>query len=304
MFDKTGTLTEGKIRLEEIVINHQTDNHHIDEKQALLIAASLEANSEHPIAKAILNANSLPLFTIKDLQHTTGQGIRGIIEDSQWFLGNREFIQQHCKCTPHDDAKTSDSSKIYLASSEKCIASFVLSDSIRQEAGSLIEQLHQKHRKTHLMSGDRQESAEAISDQLGIQNCLANLKPEEKLKQVNSLQQQGAIVVMTGDGVNDAPVLAGADLSIAMGKGTKLAAATADMILISNNIEHIYHGYMIAIKTLKVIKQNISWALLYNITAIPAAALGYVEPWLAAIGMSASSLIVVLNAMRLNRLKY
>ena len=142
------------------------------------------------------------------------------------------------------------------------------------------------------------------SDRLGIQHCQANLKPEDKLKQVNSLQQQGAIVVMTGDGVNDAPVLAGADLSIAMGKGTKLAAATADMILISNNIEHIYHGYMIAIRTLKIIKQNISWALLYNITAIPAAALGYVEPWLAAIGMSASSLIVVINAMRLNRLKY
>ena len=126
------------------------------------------------------------------------------------------------------------------------------------------------------------ENAIIISDQLGIEHCLGNMKPEDKLNNVKSLQQQGAVVVMTGDGVNDAPVLAGADLSIAMGKGTQLAAATADMILISNNIEHIYHGYLIATRTLRIIKQNLSWALLYNLIAIPAAAMGYVEPWLAA----------------------
>ena len=154
------------------------------------------------------------------------------------------------------------------------------------------------------MSGDRIESSENISQQLGIKHYLGNLQPRDKLARVNVLQQQGAVVVMTGDGVNDAPVLAGADLSIAMGNGTQLAAAAADMILISNNIEHIYHGYLIAIKTLAIIKQNLSWALLYNVIAIPAAATGHVEPWLAAIGMSASSLVVVLNALRLNRLKF
>ena len=153
------------------------------------------------------------------------------------------------------------------------------------------------------MSGDRIESTQNISEQLGIKHFIGNLKPEDKLENVNKLQKQGAIVIMTGDGVNDAPVLAGANLSIAMGKGTQLAAAAADMILISNNIEHIFHGYQIAIKTLRIIKQNLSWALLYNVVAIPAAATGHVEPWLAAIGMSTSSLVVVLNAMRLNRIK-
>ncbi len=304
VFDKTGTLTEGKIKLEKTILNTNM----CDEEQVLTIAASLEANSEHPIAKALLNANMVntgqqTLLAVENLSHTTGQGIQGTIKKTEWFIGNKEFIQQHSSGC-FDKNITDSASKIYLATKEQGVAIFVLSDSIRKEAKSLIEQLHQQHKKTHLMSGDRAENASSISNQLGIQYCQADLKPEDKLKNVKTLQQQGAIVVMTGDGVNDAPVLAGADLSIAMGKGTQLAAATADMILISNHIEHIYHGYMIAVKTLGIIKQNLSWALLYNAIAIPAAAMGYVEPWLAAIGMSASSLVVVLNALRLNRMKY
>lgn len=298
VFDKTGTLTEGRIKLEEIILN--TDEH--DESDVLTIAASLEANSEHPIARAIISANKNESLTVKDLLHTTGQGIQGTIGETEWFIGNHDFIEQHSTMPVAED--TDVASKIYLATNQQCIAIFVLSDSIRSEAKSLIKQLHAQHKNTYLMSGDRAENARSISEQLGIQHCQANLKPEDKLNNVNALQQQGAVVVMTGDGVNDAPVLAGADLSIAMGKGTQLAAATADMILISNNIEHIYNGYQIAIKTLRIIKQNLSWALLYNVIAIPAAAMGFVEPWLAAIGMSVSSLVVVLNALRLNRIKY
>ncbi len=303
VFDKTGTLTRGKIKLEKIILNTaDIIDQHIDEKQVLNIAASLEANSEHPIAKAILTANQQPLLNVQNLTHTTGQGIQGTIDDNEWFIGNKTFIEKHsCRC--FDENQVDNTSKIYLATKNQCIAIFTLSDSIRQEAKSLIQKLHQQQKQTHLMTGDTSESANDISNQLGIQHWLADLKPQDKLKEVNELQQHGAIVVMTGDGVNDAPVLAGADLSIAMGKGTQLAAAAADMILISNHIEHIYHGYTIATRTLRIIKQNLSWALLYNVIAIPAAATGHVEPWLAAIGMSASSLVVVLNALRLNRLK-
>ena len=299
VFDKTGTLTEGKIILKKTVLT--TDR--FNEEQALTIAASLEAGSEHPIAKAILDANQQSLSAVENLSHTTGLGIQGTINETEWFIGNKEFIQLHSSGTFDSDIANT-ASEIYLATKEQCFAIFILSDNIRKEAKSLIEQLQRQHKTTHLMSGDRLENARNISAQLGIQYCQAELKPEDKLKNVKTLQQQGAIVVMTGDGVNDAPVLAVADLSIAMGKGTQLAAATADMILISNNIEHIYHGYLIAIKTLRIIKQNLSWALLYNVIAIPAAAMGYVEPWLAAIGMSVSSLVVVLNALRLNRIKY
>lgn len=321
VFDKTGTLTEGKIKLEEIVLlNHETNTY--DEQYLLNIAASLEANSEHPIAKALLSANKIntnklsanqfstnqqTLLDVKNLNHSTGKGIQGKINGTEWFIGNEDFILQHCSSHFHyddnDDNNTNKSSKIFLANKKYCLAVFILSDSIRHEAKQLIEKLHQENKKTHLMSGDRIDSTKYISEQLGIKHFLGNLKPEDKLNKVNTLQNQGAIVAMIGDGVNDAPVLAGADLSIAMGKGTQLAAATADMILISNNIEHIFHGYQISVKTLRIIKQNLAWALLYNIIAIPAAATGHVEPWLAAIGMSASSLVVVFNSMRLNRIK-
>ena len=300
VFDKTGTLTQGKIKLEKIILNKETP---VNEKQILTIAASLEANSEHPIARAILNANEQPLLSVEQLAHTTGLGIQGTIDKVEWFIGNKTFIQKHGSCN-FDNEQADKTSKIYLATKDQCVAVFILSDSIRAEAKTLIEKLQQQQKQTHLMTGDTLQSANSISQQLGIQHCLANLSPQDKLDQVNKLQQQGAVVVMTGDGVNDAPVLAGADLSIAMGKGTQLAAAAADMILISNHVEHIYHGYLIAKRTLRIIKQNLSWALFYNASAIPAAAAGYVEPWLAAIGMSLSSLVVVLNALRLNRVKY
>ncbi len=299
VFDKTGTLTEGRIKLEKIILTSEQDDIN-NEAAVLTIAASLEAHSEHPIAKALLQACKEPLLNITSLSNKLGEGIQGTIENTEWFIGNKRFIEKQGACDINDK-DASHSSKIYLATKQHCVAVFILSDKVRTEACSLIEQLHQQHKKTHLLSGDRLDSAREVSKQLGIQHYLAELKPADKLETVNTLQQQGAVVVMTGDGVNDAPVLAGADLSIAMGKGTQLAAATADMILISNNIEHIYHGYLIATKTLRIIRQNISWALLYNVVAIPAAAMGYVEPWLAAIGMSISSLVVVLNALRLNR---
>jgi len=297
VFDKTGTLTEGRIKLEKIILNTDTDKNTI-----LTIAASLESHSEHPIARALLNACKTSLKNVNNISNTPGEGIQGNIENTQWYIGNKGFVEKHSACHIPENSEQ-HANKIYLATTAHCVAIFVLSDRIRKQARPLIEQLHKQHKNTHLFSGDRLENTREVSSQLGIKHYLADLKPEDKLKNVKALQQQGAIVVMTGDGINDAPVLAGADLSIAMGKGTQLAAATADMILISNNIEHIYHGYLIARKTLRIIRQNLAWALLYNVIAIPAAAMGYVEPWLAAIGMSTSSLVVVLNALRLNRMK-
>jgi len=300
VFDKTGTLTEGKITLIETQLEKNITH---DKTSALTIAASLEASSEHAVAKSLLDANQSTLLAVSDLQHQVSEGIQGAINNTQWFIGNKKFVEKHCRNHFQQD-HSKHTNKVYLANKDNCVAVFILSDPLRKESKKLITQLHQQHKQTHLLSGDREENTKQISENCGIKNYQGNLKPEDKLKQVNLLQQNGAIVVMTGDGVNDAPVLAGADLSIAMGKGTQLAAATADMVLISNNIEHIYHGYLIARKTLRIIKQNLGWALLYNAIAIPAAAMGYIEPWLAAIGMSVSSLVVVLNALRLSKMKF
>jgi Cu2+-exporting ATPase len=303
VFDKTGTLTEGRIELERVELF--TDD--IGRETALTLAASLESRSEHPIAQALLQANTHPLLPVTDLQHLTGEGIYGTIAEGNakthagqtCYIGHSSFIQRHCRCTI--DESDNNNSTIYLATNDRLLAGFSLSDSIRREACDMTEQLKATARHLHLLSGDRIQNTRKISEQLNIEHYRAEQTPDDKLHYVKELQNQGAVVVMTGDGVNDAPVLAGADLSIAMGKGTQLAAATADMVLISNHIEHIAEGYRIATRTLRIIKQNLGWALGYNITAIPAAAMGYVEPWMAAIGMSASSLIVVLNAMRLSR---
>jgi Cu2+-exporting ATPase len=152
-----------------------------------------------------------------------------------------------------------------------------------------------------LLSGDRPQEAERVARELGIPHARGGLLPQDKLNHLRRLQEQGEVVVMVGDGVNDAPVLAGAQASLAMGGGTQLAQASADMILLSENLSHIPAGVRVARRTMAIIRQNLAWALGYNLIAVPAAAAGFVPPWLAAIGMSLSSIIVVLNALRLRR---
>ena len=152
-----------------------------------------------------------------------------------------------------------------------------------------------------LLTGDHEKAARRVADSLGIEDLAWDLRPGDKLDRVRALQHQGAVVAMVGDGVNDAPVLAAAQVSIAMGGGTAVAAACADMILLSQKLPHLADGLTVARRTLAVIRQNLVWAVVYNLLAIPAAAAGYVTPWMAAPGMSASSLLVVANALRLTR---
>jgi len=295
VFDKTGTLTVGNIKL----AGTQTLSD-LSAEDCLHIATALEAQSEHPIAKSFLHACPNTSRHAYDVSNTPGNGMTGTVDDQQWFLGKADFITLHCNdafSIDHNGGQT----QVILATSDKVHAVFTLEDEIREDAVDLISNLRRIGKSVILLTGDNQSTADRIAGATGISEVHANLRPQDKLEFIKALQNNGAIVSMTGDGVNDAPVLAGADVSIAMGSGSQLAAASADFILLSNRVSTIYSAYCLCVKTLSIIRQNLMWAIGYNILAVPAAAMGYVQPWLAAIGMSASSLVVVLNALRLSK---
>jgi Cu2+-exporting ATPase len=295
VFDKTGTLTVGNIKL----AGTQTSGD-LSAEDCLHIATALEAQSEHPIAKSFIHACPHTSRQASNVSNTPGNGMTGTVDDRQWFLGKAGFITQHCSDTFHID-DNSGQTQVILATSDRVHAVFTLEDEIRADAVELIDNLKRIGKSVILLTGDNLSTARHIADATGIDEIHANLRPEDKLEFIKALQKDGAIVSMTGDGVNDAPVLAGADVSIAMGSGSQLAAASADFILLSNRISTIYSGYHLCVATLSIIRQNLMWAISYNILAVPAAAMGYIQPWLAAIGMSASSLVVVLNALRLSK---
>ena len=161
--------------------------------------------------------------------------------------------------------------------------------------------LQSQHSEVSIVSGDNETAVQAIANSLGVDQYTSGALPADKLRYINGLQDKGQIVAMVGDGVNDAPVLAKAQISIAMGGGTQLASVSADMMLLSDRLEHLIDALAVSRKTMRIVKQNITWALVYNLCAIPAAAMGYIPPWLAAIGMSASSLVVVGNSLRILR---
>ena len=295
VFDKTGTLTVGNIKL----AGTQTFGD-LSEEECLHIATALEAQSEHPIAKSFMHACPGTSRQAHNVSNTPGNGMTGTVDGRQWFLGKAGFIKQHCSDAFSIDAG-SGQTQVILATSDRVHAVFTLEDEIREDAVELIEDLRHIGKSVILLTGDNPSTAKHIADATGIEEVHANLRPEDKLEFIKDLQKNGAIVSMTGDGVNDAPVLAGADVSIAMGSGSQLAAASADFILLSNRVSTIYSGYRLCVATLSIIRQNLMWAIAYNILAVPAAAMGYIQPWLAAIGMSASSLVVVLNALRLSK---
>jgi Cu2+-exporting ATPase len=180
-------------------------------------------------------------------------------------------------------------------------AVFVLRDRVREEAPSVVAALQRAGKQIVLLSGDNAMAARQVAAEVGITVVHGDMRPDDKLRQVQALQRQGAVVVMVGDGINDAPVLAVADVSVAMRGAADISQASADMILMSDDLGALAAGMRLANRTLRIIRQNLAWAVSYNLIALPAAALGFVAPWMAAIGMSSSSLLVVVNALRLTR---
>ncbi len=298
VFDKTGTLTDGTPRITAI---HRLSE--LDEAVLMRVAAALEARSEHPAGKAIAAAAGVQAISpATDIRNHPGAGVSGTVEGASWFIGNAAFIHAHC-ATASTTAlpEIAHGIHVLLADSQRIHALFVLNDAIRAGAGAVVSQLQRAGKQVLLMSGDNAASARVVASAVGIDDVRADLKPAAKLQQVQALQQQGAVVVMVGDGINDAPVLAAADVSIAMQGAAHISQASADMILLSDRLGALADGIALANKAFHIIRQNLGWAISYNLIALPAAALGYVAPWMAAIGMSSSSLLVVINALRLTR---
>ena len=288
VFDKTGTLTTGEFKLVQIEVVRGT------RQEALALAAALEQGATHPVAQVLRAAASGPRRHAVNLRYVPGQGVAGEIDGRAYRLGAPEYV-----APGQESGLRTGLTAVGLADEQGLIAWFGLGDELRPQARALVEQLRRMGMHLHLYSGDRPHNVLALARALGIEDARGGMRPEDKLAAVKALQAEGRVVVMTGDGINDAPVLAQAQVSVAVDQGAEAAQAAADMVLLSSELARLADGVRMARKTRIVIRQNLSWSVAYNVLALPAAAMGYVTPWLAGIGMSLSSLLVVLNALRL-----
>jgi Cu2+-exporting ATPase len=298
VFDKTGTLTVGRMELVETIPIVG------DALQARALAAALERGSEHPIARALAAGGIDSGIAVDGLRATTGAGVEGRMAGSLWRLGRPDFVAGlHGLAIPADAlaAVGVGDTVIALGSAQGWQAFFRLSDGLRHEAAAMVAGLARAGIQLSIFSGDAPAAAARVGAALGIDDARGGLSPEDKHAALKAFQEAGATVAMVGDGVNDAPVLAQAQVSIAMGGGADLARANADVVLLGNDLQALPDGLALARRTLRIVKQNLVWAFAYNFLAIPLAMTGWVTPWMAGIGMSASSLLVVLNALRLQR---
>ncbi|MES2934111.1 MAG: heavy metal translocating P-type ATPase, partial [Pseudomonadota bacterium] len=315
IFDKTGTLTVGKPELRRIVaLTVGADADADAERHYLHIAAALEAASAHPLSLAIVAAAhsasaGAPPLQAQALSYLAGQGLTGSVDGIGYRLGRAAFVAElsgKLQADISSDALTS----VYLGRAGVWLARFDLSDPIRSDASQVIDYFQSIGKTVVLLSGDQSAVTQRIAAELGIQQAYGEYLPDQKLAFVQELQGSGAVVAMVGDGINDAAVLRAADVSFAMGSGAALAQAQADAVLLSGpladtssaRISAIADAARTAVQTMTIIRQNLVWATIYNLIAIPAAAVGLLNPWMTGVGMSLSSAVVVLNALRLRRM--
>ncbi|AZE28759.1 heavy metal translocating P-type ATPase [Pseudomonas chlororaphis] len=292
IFDKTGTLTEGRLALRSI-----RPLGDLDSQQCLGLAAALENRSEHPIARAFGRA---PLAA-EEVLSMPGLGLEGLVGEQRLRIGQPAFVCELSACTV--PAMPDEAGQwLLLGDTQGPLAWFVLDDRLRSDAPALLAACKARGWNTLLLSGDSSPMVASVAAELGIDEARGGLRPDDKLQVLQQLHRQGRKVLMLGDGVNDVPVLAAADISVAMGSATDLAKTSADAVLLSNRLDALVQAFSLARRTRRIIIENLLWAGLYNGLMLPFAALGWITPVWAAIGMSISSLTVVLNALRLTRL--
>lgn len=302
VLDKTGTLTEGQPRLTEVRLLGT-----LTESQAKSIASALESQSEHPLAYALRSPTTEKIYHLSQLTHFPSQGIEAAIDGELWRIGKIDF----CSQTPIDEEtqawvnrqQQQGAMVVMLAKANHAQALFVLTDPLREDAQTLISAIQQQQRfsQTIILSGDDETTVASVARTLGISQYQGGLLPADKLAWIQQAQQQGHRVLMIGDGINDAPTLAAADVAISFNHASDLAQLHSDLVLMGHQLMTVIEADKLAKRSQRIIHQNLFWALAYNLLAIPFAAFGFITPWIAAIGMSASSLFVVANALRLKR---
>lgn len=292
VFDKTGTLTEGKFSVADVNVMGS-----FPRDECLALAQALESQSEHPVAKAFSHLGAA-VRHVNDVRIVANQGVEATHQGQRYRIGVARFVAALCgKEVP----VVPDSGHwLQLGNEQELLCAFRVQDEVRADARALIDLLAKRGSQIHLLSGDHSEHARQVADQLGIPHCRSGASPEDKLAYVTDLQSRGK-VLMVGDGLNDAPVLAAAHVSVALASGSDLAKISADALILNNRLSTLQRALDIVEFNRRIMRQNIAWAVIYNTLAVPFAAFGFVPPWAAAIGMSTSSLVVVLNALRTRR---
>jgi len=290
MFDKTGTLTEPAIAHDRTITRQG-----IDRSAALAIAAALAQGTRHPLARAFVADAPAALPAVDARESVAGRGIGGVVGGRRYRLGRADYALDFERHPSNlEDA-------VVLADDDGVVAAFHVDEHLRPEARAAVDALVRAGIDVTIASGDTRTRVEAVAERLGVAAWKARQSPTDKLALLASLRAQGARVAVVGDGVNDAPMLAGADVAVAVGTAADAAQAASD-IVITGQLDALAQARAIARQTLSILRQNRRWALCYNTATVPLAALGLVAPWLAAIGMSASSLVVVVNALRIGRI--
>jgi Cu2+-exporting ATPase len=297
VLDKTGTLTEGRLVLSGVNLVDAARR-----GEYLALARALEASSRHPVARALADAQpASPMPQASELRNFPGHGVEGLVAGRRVRIGNEDFCHELCgRLLPREFTHASrEQTAVYLADETGWLAEFVFEDQLRDDARAAVDAFKARGLAVHLLSGDAPAVAESLARRLGIDSFAGGATPQDKFAYVERLQHAGRVVAMAGDGLNDAPVLAAADVSFAMAGGADAAQLQADVVLLGEGrLLAIEDAFVAARGAMHAIRQNLAWALAYNAIALPLAAAGWIGPWEAAVGMAASSFIVVLNAMR------
>ena len=297
VFDKTGTLTVGEPRLTDI-----KPLPGVTEEELLRVAASIETHSDHPIAKAV-TARVKGNLEVTDFADLPGRGVMGVLAGEEVLCGSREMLAERGIPLPEalPDLRKEAKTELCVAKNDRLLGVLGVADVLREDAGAAVAALKAAGKELWILTGDHAETANAIADKVGVDHVLSGALPEDKVRKIKELKAQGKTVCMVGDGVNDTPALAAADVSVAMGTGSDVAIESAGILLPAGKLSKLTEAFQISKKTMTVVRQNLRWALGYNAVGVAAAAAGLLHPSLCAMAMSLSSIGVLMNSLRLQK---